>query len=54
MRDQNRILQTVLDANPVIPVVTIEDPDLAVALARALLAGGISAIEVTLRTAGGH
>lgn len=51
MRDQNRVLQTVLDANPVIPVVTIEDPGLAVELARALLAGGISAIEVTLRTA---
>jgi 2-dehydro-3-deoxyphosphogluconate aldolase/(4S)-4-hydroxy-2-oxoglutarate aldolase len=33
-----------------IAVVTIDDPDRAVPLARALLAGGISAIELTLRT----
>ena len=32
------------------PVVTIEDPSAAVPLAQALLAGGIRAIEVTLRT----
>ena len=36
---------------PVIPVVAIEDTAKASALARALLAGGVSVIEVTLRTA---
>jgi 2-dehydro-3-deoxyphosphogluconate aldolase/(4S)-4-hydroxy-2-oxoglutarate aldolase len=36
----------------VIPVVTIDDPGRAVALARALVAGGLTAIEVTLRTPG--
>ena len=36
--------------NPVIPVVVIDDADRAVPLAEALLAGGISAIEITLRT----
>lgn len=35
---------------PVMPVVTIADPRQAVALARALVAGGVRAIEVTLRT----
>jgi 2-dehydro-3-deoxyphosphogluconate aldolase/(4S)-4-hydroxy-2-oxoglutarate aldolase len=34
----------------VIPVVTIEDPDHAVPVARALVAGGIPIIEVTLRS----
>ncbi len=37
----------------VIPVVTIADPGKAVALAEALLEGGIDVIEVTLRTAEG-
>ena len=40
-----------LDQAPVIPVLTIEDPAHAVALARALLAGGLPVLEVTLRTA---
>jgi 2-dehydro-3-deoxyphosphogluconate aldolase/(4S)-4-hydroxy-2-oxoglutarate aldolase len=35
---------------PVMPVVTIEDVESAVPLARALLGGGIRTIEVTLRT----
>ncbi len=43
-------LEAILRRGPVIPVVTIADPALAVPLARALLAGGISVIEVTLRT----
>ena len=34
----------------VIPVVTIDDPERAVGMARALVAGGLTAIEVTLRT----
>jgi 2-dehydro-3-deoxyphosphogluconate aldolase/(4S)-4-hydroxy-2-oxoglutarate aldolase len=41
-----------LDLAPVIPVVVIDDPDGAVPVARALLAGGIGVIEVTLRTPG--
>ena len=35
---------------PVVPVVVIDDPDAAVPLAKALVAGGLLAIEVTLRT----
>jgi 2-dehydro-3-deoxyphosphogluconate aldolase / (4S)-4-hydroxy-2-oxoglutarate aldolase len=41
-----------LDLAPVIPVVVISEPDSAVPVARALLAGGIGVIEVTLRTPG--
>lgn len=37
---------------PVIPVVVIDEPAHAVPLARALLAGGIPIIEITLRTPG--
>jgi 2-dehydro-3-deoxyphosphogluconate aldolase / (4S)-4-hydroxy-2-oxoglutarate aldolase len=40
----------VFGRSPVIPVVTVDDPGLAVGLARALAAGGLTAIEVTLRT----
>ncbi len=36
--------------SPVIPVVTVDDPRIAIGLARALAAGGLTAIEVTLRT----
>ena len=39
-----------LDVSPVIPVVVIDDPAAAVPLARALVAGGVGVIEVTLRT----
>jgi len=39
-----------LDLAPVLPVVVIEDAADAVPLARALVAGGLPAIEVTLRT----
>ncbi|MFD8329505.1 bifunctional 4-hydroxy-2-oxoglutarate aldolase/2-dehydro-3-deoxy-phosphogluconate aldolase [Streptomyces lydicus] len=41
---------TVLGLAPVIPVVVLEDAADAVPLARALVAGGLPAIEVTLRT----
>jgi 2-dehydro-3-deoxyphosphogluconate aldolase / (4S)-4-hydroxy-2-oxoglutarate aldolase len=37
-------------APPVIPVLTVEDADDAVPLARALVAGGLTTIEITLRT----
>ncbi|WP_282699658.1 bifunctional 4-hydroxy-2-oxoglutarate aldolase/2-dehydro-3-deoxy-phosphogluconate aldolase [Streptomyces sp. CC219B] len=45
-------MTSVLDLAPVVPVVVIEDPADAVPLARALVAGGLPAIEVTLRTPG--
>jgi 2-dehydro-3-deoxyphosphogluconate aldolase/(4S)-4-hydroxy-2-oxoglutarate aldolase len=41
---------SVLDLAPVIPVVVLHDLAAAVPLARALVAGGLPAIEVTLRT----
>jgi len=41
---------TPLIAVPVIPVVTIDRADRAVPLARALLAGGLNVVEITLRT----
>lgn len=40
----------IMGVSPVIPVVTIEEPDTAVPMAQALAAGGIRVIEVTLRT----
>lgn len=43
-------MQTVMTRSPVMPVVAVEDSVQAPALARALLAGGLSVIEVTLRT----
>lgn len=41
---------SVLDLAPVVPVVVIHDADAAVPLARALVAGGLPVIEITLRT----
>ncbi|MEV5881392.1 bifunctional 4-hydroxy-2-oxoglutarate aldolase/2-dehydro-3-deoxy-phosphogluconate aldolase [Streptomyces sp. NPDC052020] len=41
---------SVLDLAPVVPVVVLDDAADAVPLARALVAGGLPAIEVTLRT----
>ncbi|AWW42667.1 bifunctional 4-hydroxy-2-oxoglutarate aldolase/2-dehydro-3-deoxy-phosphogluconate aldolase [Streptomyces cadmiisoli] len=41
---------SVLDLAPVVPVVVVQDVADAVPLARALVAGGLPAIEVTLRT----
>jgi len=43
-------MTSVLDLAPVVPVVVVDDPSDAVPLARALVAGGLCAIEVTLRT----
>ncbi|MFF3287307.1 bifunctional 4-hydroxy-2-oxoglutarate aldolase/2-dehydro-3-deoxy-phosphogluconate aldolase [Streptomyces sp. NPDC003023] len=43
-------MTSVLGLAPVIPVVVIDDASDAVPLARALVAGGLPAIEVTLRT----
>jgi 2-dehydro-3-deoxyphosphogluconate aldolase / (4S)-4-hydroxy-2-oxoglutarate aldolase len=43
---------TALVSSPIIPAIVIEDPRVAAAVARALLAGGIDCAEVTLRTPG--
>lgn len=42
--------QDILDAGPVVPVIVIDHLAHAVPLARALLAGGIRVLEITLRT----
>ncbi|ACY97318.1 MULTISPECIES: bifunctional 4-hydroxy-2-oxoglutarate aldolase/2-dehydro-3-deoxy-phosphogluconate aldolase [Thermomonospora] len=42
--------EDLLNVCPVIPVVVLRDADHAVPLARALVAGGLPAVEVTLRT----
>ncbi|MCT9933358.1 bifunctional 4-hydroxy-2-oxoglutarate aldolase/2-dehydro-3-deoxy-phosphogluconate aldolase [Planotetraspora sp. A-T 1434] len=41
---------SLLDLAPVVPVVVVDDASTAVPLARALVAGGLPVIEVTLRT----
>lgn len=46
-------MEAILGLAPVIPVVTLERAADAVPLARALVAGGLPVIEVTLRTAAG-
>lgn len=51
VRQDERMTSSVLDLAPVVPVVVLEDAADAVPLARALVAGGLPAIEVTLRTA---
>ena len=43
-------ISEILALGPVMPVIVIDDSDLAVPLAEALLAGGIRTIEITLRT----
>ena len=52
MREKSRArLKELFALAPVVPVITIEDAKAAVPLARALVAGGLRAIEITLRTA---
>jgi 2-dehydro-3-deoxyphosphogluconate aldolase/(4S)-4-hydroxy-2-oxoglutarate aldolase len=46
-------LLDMMHVSPVIPVIVIEDMDQAVPLAKALVAGGLRVLEVTLRTAHG-
>ena len=43
-------IETIMRAAPVIPVLVIEHADHAVPVARALVAGGLRVLEVTLRT----
>ena len=51
MKDQRQTdLRALLSTHPVLPVLTIEDPRDAAPLARALVAGGTPALEITLRT----
>ena len=49
--DRQQEIERTMRRAPVIPVVVIEDARAAVPMARALVAGGVPAIEVTLRTA---
>ena len=50
MSAKNAKLLSVLKLQPVVPVLIVEDAATAVPLARALVAGGLKAIEITLRT----
>ncbi|MDZ7875928.1 MAG: 2-dehydro-3-deoxy-phosphogluconate aldolase [Rhizobium sp.] len=50
MGDKTEKLLSTLKLQPVVPVLIIEDAKTAVPLARALVAGGLKAIEITLRT----
>ena len=43
-------LLPIMTGQPVIPVIVLDNADDAVPLARALVAGGLPAIEITLRT----
>ena len=49
-RESKTVTASLLDRVPVIPVVVIDDLDHAVPIARALVAGGVPVIELTLRT----
>lgn len=53
MNDKTENLLNILKLQPVVPVLVVDDVDSAVSLARALVAGGLKAIEVTLRTPAG-
>ena len=53
VRDRQKQLAALLALGPVIPVITIHDIADAVPLARALVAGGVRLLEITLRTSVG-
>lgn len=44
-------IRDILAASPVMPVIVVDDIDKGISLSRALVAGGIRVLEVTLRTA---
>ena len=48
--DPGSMLHAILTRGPVIPVVTLDDAELGVDVAHALVAGGVRVIELTLRT----
>jgi len=50
MTERSMTIRNLLALSPVIPVLTIEEIDHAVPLARALCAGGLRVLEITLRT----
>ncbi|MGJ8571544.1 MAG: 2-dehydro-3-deoxy-phosphogluconate aldolase [Hoeflea sp.] len=50
MGDKTQALISILKMQPVVPVLVIKDLAHAVPLARALVAGGLRAIEITMRT----
>ncbi|MFB2550274.1 2-dehydro-3-deoxy-phosphogluconate aldolase [Ensifer soli] len=50
MGENSEALLSILRLQPVVPVLIVEDAATAVPLARALVAGGLKAIEITLRT----
>lgn len=51
MTDINARLDSIFAEAPAVPVLTIDDPESAIPLGRALAAGGLKVVEVTLRTA---
>lgn len=53
MNAKTEKLLSTLRLQPVVPVIIVEDIKSAVPLARALVAGGLKALEITLRTAAG-
>ena len=53
MKNWKKSAEEVLSLGPVVPVIVIEDLNDAVPLAKALIAGGVKVLEVTLRTACG-
>ncbi|WP_064712216.1 2-dehydro-3-deoxy-phosphogluconate aldolase [Rhizobium bangladeshense] len=50
MGDKTEKLLSILKLQPVVPVLIVDDAKSAVQLARALVAGGLKAIEITMRT----
>jgi 2-dehydro-3-deoxyphosphogluconate aldolase/(4S)-4-hydroxy-2-oxoglutarate aldolase len=50
MNEPQKGLAPLLKLSPVVAVLVIEDPSIAVPLARALVRGGVKLIEITLRT----
>lgn len=51
MKKWKRSAEEILSLGPVVPVIVIDDINDAVPLAKALIAGGVRVLEVTLRTA---
>jgi len=52
MSDHQQAIAEILGLAPVVPVLTIDDVEKAIPLARALVAGGLPVLEITLRTPG--
>ncbi|MBY3222873.1 2-dehydro-3-deoxy-phosphogluconate aldolase [Rhizobium laguerreae] len=50
MGEKTEKLLSILKLQPVVPVLIVDDAKMAVPLARALVAGGLKAIEITMRT----